>query len=165
MTATLQGRVSPQCIDDEVTAKIIPAQCGRPKNHFAPFSLLIYQMIRQRFECASSQHRDSYLVGVLSAGRRICGKSSGKQREKRAVVSRSGVHGRKGSVKVFNFMFGIGERHQRPRRNMPAVWKREKYQRWVIGRKSTSCGKNNYTSASIQFGCPENQATFTANLN
>ena len=67
--SSAEAVATPPSTDDQILAKM-NAGCGCQKNHFAPLSLENYKSLRQQFTGASLQHRDSYLLGVLSAGLR-----------------------------------------------------------------------------------------------
>ena len=67
--SSAEAVATPPSTDDQILAKM-NAGCGCQKNHFAPLSLDNYKSLRQQFTGASLQHRDSYLLGVLSAGLR-----------------------------------------------------------------------------------------------
>ena len=83
------------------------------KNHFVPLSLENYKSLRQQFTGASLQHRDSYLLGVLSAGLRSTSEKTqtGSVRTRQAFMYH--VHGHKVCITVFKLMFDIGGKHLR----------------------------------------------------
>lgn len=56
-----------QTTDSEIAAKFVGG-CGCSENHFAGFSVADYKLLREQLKGASPQQRDSFLLGILSAG-------------------------------------------------------------------------------------------------
>ena len=110
--SSAEAVATPPSTDDQILAKM-NAGCGCQKNHFAPLSLENYKSLRQQFTGASLQHRDSYLLGVLSAGLRSTSEKTqtGSVRTRQSFMYH--VHGHKVCITVFKLMFDIGGKHLR----------------------------------------------------
>ena len=98
--SSAEAVATPPSTDDQILAKMNTG-CGCQKNHFAPLSLENYKSLRQQFTGASLQHRDSYLLGVLSAGLRSTSEKTqtGSVRTRQSFMYH--VHGHKVCITVF----------------------------------------------------------------